>query len=333
MIGCGVFCFVDKMTRLTTPEIIELQNLCRRSLPERLDQHVSQFALDEDGRHRTLSFVLTWSESRCPRVERLQVRGYLDEWTMWAAHDAAKAQRDWQVMSWLYTAGLQVPCVYAAGEDYVLMERSIGHSVGLSDDGWRGLVTPRIDTFASLLAQLHRQQPPERVRQVLHVIEIDAELSRLGEIARQCLDIGLEEAMAEFKVWLGAQERKVAPPCVLCGEAILAHAQIDARGVTLPCWQDAALGDARWDVARTVAWLRARHADDLAARFLDAYRARAIVDDLDVWNALVGVQNWALADWMHARQPGHPRAAERSTWIELTWRTLARLKSQNQQMG
>ncbi len=320
------------MNRLTTPEIIELQNLCRRSLPERLDQHVSQFALQEDARQRTLSFVLTWSESRRSRVERLQVRGYLDEWTVWAAHDDAKAQRDWQMMNWLYAAGLPVPRVYAAGEDYVLMERPAGRSVGSSGDGWRRLVAPQIDAFASLLAQLHRQRPPESVRQMLPAIEIGAELSRIDATARQCLDVGLQEAVSMLRVWLGAQEREVLPPCVLCGEAILARAQIDARGVTLPCWQDAALGDPRWDVARTINWLRAHQAGDLAEEFFKAYLARADMDSPDAWGALAGMQNWALADWLCLRQPDHPHAAERSTWIEITWRALTRIKADRETM-
>ncbi|MBN1934740.1 MAG: phosphotransferase [Anaerolineae bacterium] len=322
------------MTRLTTPEIVELQNLCRRSLPERLDQHVSQFSLSEDDRHRTLSFALTWDEKRRPRVERLQVRGYLQAWTVWNLNDDAQVRRDWQVMGWLYGLGLPVPRVYASGQDYMLLECPTGRSVDSFSGDWQELVAPQIDEFARLLAQLHRLQPPEGVRQVLPLMEAEAELDRLGDIARQCLDAGLEETVSELKVWFGAEEREAFPPCVLCGEAIFARAQIDAWGITLPCWQDAARGDPRWDVAHAIAWLRARHADDLAERFLETYQARAVnaanivhTNTLDAWSALAGAQHWALADWLREHQPEHPRAAERSMWIELTWRALTRINS------
>jgi|GEM_PF-4679832 len=315
------------MIRLTTPEIIAVQELCRRSLPERLNQHVSQFVWEEDGRHRTLSFMLTWSESHRPRVERLQVRGYLNRWTIWRTDDDRQATRDWEILRWLYGLGLPVPRVYAAGEDYVLTEHPAGSTLASLGQDRHKHITPHLERFAFVLAQLHRRSPPDAVRHTLPTIGVADELARLSRLARQCLDTELDEAMSELKVWLG-KESQVSPLCVLCGEAIFVHARVDAQGITLPCWQDTALGDPRWDVAHTIGWLRTHHAEDLSERFLNAYRAQSDTPllDLDAWIALAAASNWALADQLRFHQPEHPRVAERSTWIELTWRTLTRIK-------
>lgn len=317
------------MTRLTTSEILAVQELCRHSFPDRLDQHVSQFALEQDERHRALSFMLTWRESRRPRVERLHVRGYLDGWTVWTAGDPNQARRDWEVLRWLYGLGLPVPRVYAVGEDYVLMEQPTGRTIESLGQGWHKQVAAQIERFAFLLAQLHRRTPPDAVRQLLPVITLTELMAQLSRSARECLDGELDEAMSALKIWLGTESEGTSL-CVLCGEAIFAYARIGAQGITLPCWQDAALGDPRWDVARAIGWLQVHHADDLSEHLLDAYRAQsdAALFNLDAWIALTALTNWALADRLRFQQPEHPRVAERNDWIELTWRALTRIKAQ-----
>jgi hypothetical protein len=86
----------------------ELQLLCRRSFPERLDQRISQVRALDEGRPPLVSFSLAWRAGRRPRVEPLIVRRYAERWTWWSVEDAGQAEREWEVGAWLYRQGLPV---------------------------------------------------------------------------------------------------------------------------------------------------------------------------------------------------------------------------------
>lgn len=321
---------------LKTPEILELQKLCRRTFPERLDQRIAQFATRFDDRRQLLFLSLSWTEGRRPRVERLVVRSYVDAWTPWSFDDRAKARREWAIMGWLYGEGLPVPRVYAAGDNYVLMEHIPGRSIEMLQDDWKRYVESCLNECVSLLARLHQVQPPEAVREVLPAAVAQAELGRMGDLARQCGDGGLEEAVAELKALFATEKMELYPPCVLLGETAFVGAQFDARGITaLLDWADSAFGDPRWDVARTVNWLRVRQADALAERFLTTYQERTgrALADMDAWLALTAAQNWALTAWLRDRLSDSPLIAQREGLIEQAWRALTRLRSANQQIS
>ncbi|MBN1580064.1 MAG: phosphotransferase [Anaerolineae bacterium] len=296
---------------------------------------MSQFVSRTQARHRTISFVLSWREGRQARVDRLVVRRYAQPWTWWTvgsdqengSDDGPKAQREWAVMRWLYGVGLPVPALYALGDDYVLIANTSGHSVPSSAGESLSLVEPYVADLARILAQVHRLVPPANVRDVLPQIERGRVLERLSDIADRYHDRELSEATMELDSAFQAKEE--FPPCVLCGEAVFAAAQFDARGVTaLPNWDNSALGDPRWDVVRATHWLRARQADALADRFLVVYQDRAgqTLTDMEAWSALVAAQSWAMTTWLRDRDPQHLLLSERDTWIESTWRTLAQLR-------
>jgi aminoglycoside phosphotransferase (APT) family kinase protein len=307
-------------------EIAELQKLCSRSFPERLDQRISQIAPIAGERHPMLGLTLAWREGQRPRVERLILRRYADPWTWWAIDDRAKARREWTVMRWLYGEGLPVPRLYAYGsengQDLLLMARISAKACTATE--------PHVEAFAAVLAQLHYRSPPAVVRQVLPNVTIAEELERLQEIAHQCEEIGLLNAIND----LFAQEMEGYPPCVLHGAPQFDHVLCDARGITaLLDWENSALGDPRWDVGRFVNWLRIRQVEGLVDHFCMAYEERSDrpLSNMAFWEALATVQNWALASWVRVNAP--PTLASREAlcpqieaWREQAWRALTRLR-------
>lgn len=322
---------VGVVLMLKTSEFLELQKLCQRSFPKRFDQHLSQIEALPDPRHPALALALSWSEGHHPRVERLLVRRYADRWTWWGVDDGRKAPREWAVMRWLYGEGLPVPEVYAGGDDYVLLARPAGRGPAERGEEWRPLVEPWVDSLAGLLARLHQLLPPLQVREVLSEVAVSDELARLGDLARQCGDGGLDEAVVELRGYHvdGGPPQEGHPPCVLLGDAIFASARLDARGITaLAHWESSAQGDPRWDVARALLWLRARQADDLADRFLAAYEELVgqALGEMAFWMALAGAQSWALTAWLRENAPGASLVSQQDTWIEQTWRALTRLR-------
>jgi aminoglycoside phosphotransferase (APT) family kinase protein len=321
----------------------EWSKLCLRSFPERLEQRISGAEPLPDARHPALSFTLSWREGRRPRVERLIVRRYADPWTWWSLEDREKARREWTVMRWAYGHGLPVPAPYAwegdEGKGFVLMARASGRN-GTSLDGERvQLVRPYLDALAACLAHLHRLAPSGAVCDVLPNAVVQDELARLGEVARQVDGDELAEAVAGLATASATLNVEEGPPCVLHGDPHFANALLDARGITaLQNWENGALGDPRWDVARAVDWLRGQWGEDLADRFCSAYAERAgqPLSDMPFWTALAAVQSWALAAWVRtgvqegslAESPAASALiAQWGTWRERAWRAWTRLRS------
>jgi aminoglycoside phosphotransferase (APT) family kinase protein len=322
----------------------ELQDLCHRSFPERLAQRISQVEPLAAGRHPTLALSLSWMEGRRPRVERLVLRRYTDAWTWWALRDEHKAQREWTLMRWLYVQGMPVPNLYAIGAEggtpFLLMARMSGTAgTSLLGEGpaQRALASC-LDALADQLVQLHQLVPPGPVREALPQIILSEELARIDEIARQSSEEGLIEAVEELLTC----EIEVRPPCVLHGNPQLANLLYDARGLTaLLDWENGALGDPRWDVARVLNGLGSDRENVLAGRFCRAYADRAgfALTELSTWRALAAVQQWAMASWacenavpVESADPGssHPACevlrAQIGTWREQAWRALVHLR-------
>ena len=303
----------------------ELQQLCRRSFPERLEQRISQVQSIDGGRHPQVSFSLAWREGRRPRVEPLILRRYADRWTWWSAQDEHKAQREWEVGCWLYGQGLPVPAIYASGTadqaPYVLTARPPGRShptTGPAD------LEAYVERAAGLLSRLHRLGPPAAVRRVLPEVQARGEIARLSSLARACGDDGPVEALDE----LAREEVEEYPPCVLHGDLQAGRVRIDARGVTaILDWENAALGDPRWDLARVGNELHRQEAHILAERFYSLYQEQSSLSTqgMTFWEALAGVQQWTLLAWLE--ETGAAAATEPLDEIRgSAWRALTRLR-------
>jgi aminoglycoside phosphotransferase (APT) family kinase protein len=105
----------------------------------------------------------------------------------------------------------------------------------------------------------------------------------------------------------------------------------DARGATAVLgWENAALGDPRWDVARVALALRAREADALVERLYAAYEAQSdqALRDMPTWEALSGVQRWSAVEWAHRTAAGVSLAPLDETRAA-AWRALTRLEHQD----
>ena len=318
----------------------ELQRLCQRSFPERLDQRISRIEPLRDARYQGNTFSLSWRSGRKPEVERLVLRRYGDPWTWWRLEDTEKAQREWALMRWLYAEGLPVPRVYAAGsatdDDFVLRADASGHPLIAEGEEGSAQTHARVEALARLLARLHRLVPPDGERQVLPTVSPEGEVERLRAIADQCADAGLIEVLDE----LSTRKVEARPLCVLHGSPCSSSVLCDAQGVTaLLNWENSALGDPRWDVARAASALHNQQATDLADQFCTFYEKDSgqSMADRDFWEALVAAQSWALATWGRtnsdpqevAQSAGEALLEQQDSWSERAWRAVTRLRYEN----
>jgi aminoglycoside phosphotransferase (APT) family kinase protein len=313
----------------------ELQKLCLRSFPERLDQRISQVETLADGPHPTLSLTLSWRRGHQPGVERLVVRRYSDRWTWWSSDDRAKAQREWTVLRWLYGEGLPVPKVYALGAEQepalLLMARASGRpSAPVPGAGAAvALDEGHVDALASLLANLHQLTPPEVVREVLPTVTVIQELRRMGEMAEHSGNEGMIEAVGELGAMLAIENLEMLPSCVLHGDVRLANMLSDARGITnMLGWENSAFGDPRWDVACLVDNLHGYRAEGLADRFCAAYASQvaSAPTHLLFWQALVAVHRWTVGSQAQHCTGADLLESQLGLWDETAWRTLTRLR-------
>ncbi len=312
---------------IVAAQFAELQKLCLRSLPERLEQSISQIRSSDAGRHPTVSLALSWREGRHPRFERLLVRRYADPWTWWSTDDGGKAQREWTVMRWLYGQGYTVPPLYASGteggEAYLLMGHVSGRRPALWDPAQ---AETYVESLSVELSRLHQFAPPGSIREAVPEVSVGQELGRLGQLARQCSDDKLYEAIAELE----AEEMEEYPPCVLHGDLRSDNVLCDARGVTaILGWEAAARGDRRWDVARVTNDLRTHEAGALVETFCARYEDRVGLDlrELAYWEALTAAQGWVLVEWAGERalpQRAAGLLAHRDTLRERAWSALTR---------
>ncbi len=301
-----------------TQIIQELQKLCYRSFPGRLEQRVSLYAETVEDGCRILSVGLSWREGGRARAERLLARYHSARWTWWQFDDAHLARREGTVMRWLYGQGLPVPPVYAIDGDFILLPQP-GAAQSLSPE-------QHLDEVVDWLARLHSLPAP--TLDVLPVVTAAGELVRIGDVAQQCGDGGLADAVGELRAAVSALEEYA--PRVLHGDLLWRGAVCDARGITaLPHWAHAALGDPRWDVARHANALRRGDDRTWADRLIELYGQKTGLAWTrgDVWTALTAAQGWALTTWLRHDAPDAPVMAERAMWMEQTWRALIRLKA------
>ena len=327
----------------------ELRDLCLRSFPERLDQRLSQVEPVTTGRHPALAFSLSWREGIRPRVERLLLQHYADDWTWWAVQDGHKAQREWTVIRWLYAHGLPAPKTYALADQgldsFLLMERPAGQEIALRsieqatearEPDHRAPVIrattvrqQHVDALAALLAQLHRQIAPDSVREVLPRIEVQDQLEQAAQFAQQQEDSTLMEAIDE----LSQDQMEAYPPCVLHGDPQFASLKCDARGITAWLdWQNSAMGDPRWDVASVANELQSSQEHSWADRFCEAYAERANIQlhDMAYWQALAAIQRWAIMRQVYPAADAQDRpllSKQLDPLKKQTWAALARLRA------
>jgi hypothetical protein len=309
-------------------DFAEIQKLCLRSFPERLEQRISGFETRPGHRRSSLGFTLSWREGRSPRVERLALCRYEDQWTWWKVEDRAKAEREWAVMRWLYGEGLPLPELYAVGTEesqpFLLMSQPAGEETAAERCA---------GALAALLAHLHRLSPPARVSQLLPSVDHSAELERLADVARAHGNQALIEALDV----LCSTQVEEYPPCVVRGNLSSDHLLCDARGITaLLGWENSALGDPRWDVARVENELLDVGDSQAVHEFRTAYQDHGgrPLTHAAFWQALVATQSWTMASWAVTQASPSDEtglSAYIEAWRGRAWRALIRLRHETEE--
>jgi aminoglycoside phosphotransferase (APT) family kinase protein len=266
-----------------------LAALCRYALPDRHGARVVSVEALPAHRHPTMAFVLEWPgggtrfcRSRAPSAElcreELVLRWHRWCEPIWSMEDPDRAEREFALHRALEARGFPVPHVCAWGREeggWLLMSRSpqlsspSRHTSSDPPAAWGSRLEGLLQEGMRWLARLHAITPDAVAQVPLPRILLEAVISQARVWAAECHDDALSAAVEAIDDEVEVEE---SPPCLLHGNPHPVTMRLSRRRLTNWLgWEDSALGDPRWDLARLATWFATHDQPEMLATALRAY--------------------------------------------------------------
>jgi hypothetical protein len=265
-----------------------LAALCRWVLPDRRGARVVAVEALPAHRHPTTAFVLEWTggaptssrSSRPPDLcrETLVLRSHRWCEPIWTLEDPDRAEREFALHRALETRGFPVLHVYTWGREeggWVLMSRSphisspCRYSSSDPPAAWGTGLETLLQQGMPWLARLHAITPDAVAQVPLPRVSLEGVIAQAREWSKECDDDALPAAINAIDDGREVQE---CPPRLLHGNAHPVYMRMYRRRLgSWLGWEDSALGDPRWDLARLATWFATYDQPELLARALGAY--------------------------------------------------------------
>jgi aminoglycoside phosphotransferase (APT) family kinase protein len=221
------------------------------------------------------------------------LRRYRHSITWHADDDRLKAEREGRSIGHARAHELPVPQLFGHGADWTLVDAVDGHR--LLDGAFKHDQRVRaVEALASVLAALHRLPLPDGP---FPRVSIAAAIETLRRRAVASGDARLSASVARLRAL------PEDAPVFVHGDPNLSNVLFDDDfGVAgLIDWEDAAIGDYRFDIATALWFLRLR-APELAVPFIDAYELAVgrRVANLPQWMAFQTLRAWAVSAALRA---------------------------------
>ena len=218
----------------------------------------------------------------------LVLRRYKHGITWHADDDRLKAEREARGIEHVRANGLPAPRLFGHGPGWTLVDAVDGHRLldGAFSHDER---VHAVRALAGVLAALHRLPLPDGPFPRISTVDALATLRTRAAVAD---DARLSAAVARLR------PLPEDTPVFVHGDPNLSNVLFDddLAVAGLIDWEDAAIGDFRFDVATALWFLRLR-APDLAAAFIEAYESASgrRVADMPQWLAFATVRAWAVS--------------------------------------
>ncbi|MBD3265403.1 phosphotransferase [bacterium] len=277
-------------------------NVCQKAFPSEDHLSVDSIAPREESvcPHQDYTFFL-----RSPDAEfRILLRLHYGFFSFWQGTDDNKSWREFSILRHVYRLGYPAPFAYSFsgsclpfGRSFVVMDPGDGERWEDFQDSFREVQEKIVDSMAEEMVKLHHSIEP--AISILEDVEIQPLFRLLWQRVSGLKDMGLER-------FFRACEKRIQGLEPL--DPVLVHGSMDLRNVliqndyvrTVLNWEHAILGDPRWDVAYTKLAIQKETDRSLANRFVESYTNRAGMElhDLDIWEGLVALKMYALAQWL-----------------------------------
>lgn len=287
------------------PEATDILAVCRAAMPDRAGLDIRSINPIPGKQHTITAFHLVEGEARTPLI----LRRYPSPLGWAVLDDPHKARREFELLRWLGDKDLPTPMPLGLGRDSHgdwLLERTIS-----GRHWWLPLGSVN---FNKVLPGLVRQQV--RLMGKLHSLELDGlpgEAAHLPAITvrgvletfyRTLHKSGDRHVLASIEKISGLMhDVKERPPRLLHMNVEMENVLVDERLKIVGWldWDQAALGDPRWDVAGLVNSLYGGYQlPDLAEWAVDYYGRETVrpIKDIRLWAALIAVLRWAQCSWL-----------------------------------
>lgn len=272
----------------------------------------------------TLNYVTRWSNGE---TKPLTLRTYQNPVCYWQLPDPYKRDRVWAVLRRLRLESYPAPHVIARGT----LENA-GFLIWHTQDhhNWHAENAPSLNLLpqlAELLAHLHQIDPSPLNDEPLYQATIAGSLVRMLLWSREIADPDLKPMIRRLKATLTTIEPWQHR--LIHGDPHLGNVQThNGKIVTLLNWENAAIGDPRWDVmtaAHAIRQSNLKQADRFVNRY-ETFTGRTI-DNRDFWYALISTRLWALKSWVKSAVDAKKVSAKMVDWTA----DLAIVKKQAQQ--
>ncbi|MEM7031592.1 MAG: aminoglycoside phosphotransferase family protein [Chloroflexota bacterium] len=288
------------MTDLNNVEYIA--SLTNDAVP--LDAHDAIVVTDIEQVHQgmddTVVYNTTWPEDVSVPLTLQLYRGRI---TYWQVEDDHKAEREWAVLRRLRFDPFPVPRPLAQGEiqnqPYIIWRTPIGQAWSMGKDKRIDQMKQVIPQMASFLVQLHSLNHKGLNNEPLYQATVAGTLVRMLLWSRQMGNEDLRAVIARLKP--AVAQLKSWRPSLLHGDlnidkVVTRHGEI----LAFTGWEQAAIGDPRWDVMTTAHSLRSLDVN-LAEQFVNWYETFSgkTIEDRAFWWAMISVRLWAIKAWAH----------------------------------
>lgn len=304
-------------SKITDPKFIA--RLTNRAIPVDPRQPIQVVDVRDEGswQYDTVVYDSIWAGGESiPLV----LRTYRSPFTYWQTQDYQQRNREWAVLRRLRLDSFPSPRPLARDEaeagDFIIWRDPPGENWYRPDQDIATQARPFVPQLAGLLARLHTLDPNSLNNEPLYQATVAGTLVRMLLWSREMGSEDLRQVIARLKP--AVAKLKSWSPRLLHGNPHLGNVLVDQTMITtLLNWENAAIGDPRWDVMTAAHWLR--QADpDLGEQLVNWYETFTghTIGNRPFWWAMVSVRLWALKSWTyHALRHGRV-PADFAEWVE-----------------
>jgi aminoglycoside phosphotransferase (APT) family kinase protein len=293
-------CYTVGMT-ITERHIL---NACIATFPQRLNMRLGDVRSLPGNQHEMMLFELLWDEREQTYTVELVFRRYCSPLSWHNMRDTNRAEREFEVLRWLGHNRFPTPPALYSGlddeGDYLIMGVVTGHSwETLSEELRMGAVQQLIN----LLVQLHGLEPGG-LRQ-MPSITVEEIIARYRGWAAESGDGAARDAISEAASLVDVTSEQAAAPLNMAADVSDLLVSDTGRITAWLDWENAMIGDPRWDIAWLVEQLRRAHQmPDLADLALERYQVASgsTFDDLSSWAALLAAMRLVRCAWAREHQ-------------------------------
>jgi aminoglycoside phosphotransferase (APT) family kinase protein len=274
-------------------------NACIATFPQRLNMRLGDTKSIPGNQHEMAFFELLWDEHGQTYTVELVFRRYCSPLSWHNMRDSSRGPREFEVLRWLGLNRFPTPPALHNGLDdegeYLIMGVVSGMNWDALPEDTRVAV---VQQFINLLLQLHALEP-EGLR-TLPRVTVEEIVARYRGWAVESSDKAAQSAIDQAASVVNFASEQIAAPLNMTADVSDLLVSETGRITAWLDWENAMIGDPRWDIAWLIEQLRRVHQmPDLADLALERYQVAigSTFDDLPGWAALLAAMRLVRCAW------------------------------------